>query len=54
MNDTGCNKCDEGRVMVQDEDNHWHWEECSDCEEVSTGDGFGDLPPYVFCNSFTF
>ncbi len=33
-----CQKCSgEGRVMVQDEGNHWHWEACSDCN------GFDDM-----------
>lgn len=28
----GCMKCSgEGRVIVHDEGDHWHWEACSDC-----------------------
>jgi len=33
-----CQKCSgEGRVMVQDEGTHWHWEACPDCN------GFDDM-----------
>jgi len=49
-----CSKCDgDGRVMVQDEGTHWHWEACPDCngfdDMVVAGDTFGDVPPYMFC-----
>lgn len=37
-----CQKCSgEGRVMVQDEGNHWHWEACPDCN------GFEDMAASV-------
>jgi len=33
-----CQKCSgEGRVMVQDEGIHWHWEACPECN------GFEDM-----------
>lgn len=50
-----CSKCSgEGHVMVQDEDVHWHWEACPDCngfEEMAlaanvTFDSWGDAPPF--------
>ena len=51
-----CQKCSgEGRVMVQDEGTHWHWEACPDCngfEEMAltggaTCDNFGDVSPWA-------
>lgn len=52
----GCSKCSgEGRVMVQDEGTHWHWEACPDCngfEEMAlacgaTYDSWGDVSPWT-------
>ena len=52
----GCSKCGgEGRVMVQDEGTHWHWEACPDCnglEEMAltggvTYDSWGAAPPWT-------
>ena len=37
-----CQKCSgEGRVMVQDEGIHWHWEACPECN------GFEDMASSV-------
>jgi len=54
----GCSKCGgEGRVMVREDDNHWHWDACSDCngfddmERVAalggTFDSYGAASPYM-------
>lgn len=54
----GCSKCGgEGRVMVREEGNHWHWDACPDCNGfddmerlASQGDSFdsyGTASPYV-------
>lgn len=53
-----CQKCSgEGRVMVREEDNHWRWDACSDCngfddmERVAalggTFDSYGTVSPYM-------
>lgn len=53
----GCSKCSgEGRVIVQDEGNHWHWDACPECngfEEMAftggiTFDSYGDVAPWQF------
>lgn len=49
-----CQKCSgERRVILPDNDSHWHWEACPDCngfEEMAltggaTCDNFGDVSP---------
>lgn len=50
-----CKCSGEGRVMVRDDGDHWHWEACLDCngfEDMAlaygaTYDSFGDVPPWT-------
>lgn len=55
MTNSDCSKCSgENRIIVPDDDGHWHWEECPACNGFEDAvlaenvcfDGWGDAPPF--------